>query len=98
MDGFACNEKKQYSYSFKSGNVGDRGWRKGGSLDAGLKSIDYGKRLFVPQYAEFPTSALGNALLIQHGAYPLRMKRSSKKQTWTCCMLLLEVYTCRIFI
>ena len=50
---------------------------KGGSLDAGLKSIDYGKRLFVPQYAEFPTSALGNALLIQHGAYPLRMKRSS---------------------
>ena len=52
---------------------------KGGSLDAGLKSIDYGKRLFVPQYAEFPTSALGNALLIQHGAYPLRMKRSSKK-------------------
>lgn len=52
---------------------------KGGSLDAGLKSIDYGKRLFVPQYAEFPTSALGNALLIQHGAYPLRMKRSSRK-------------------
>lgn len=52
---------------------------KGGSLDAGLKSIDYGKRLFVPQYAEFPTSALGNALLIQHGAYPLKMKRSSRK-------------------
>lgn len=52
---------------------------KGGSLDAGLKSIDYGKRLFVPQYAEFPTSALGNALLIQHDAYPLRMKRSSRK-------------------
>lgn len=47
----------------------------------------------MPQYAEFPTSALGNALLIQHGAYPLRMKRSSKKQTWTCCMLLLEVYS-----
>lgn len=52
---------------------------KGGSLDAGLKTIDYGKRLFVPQYTEFPTSALGNALLIQHGAFPLRMKRSSRK-------------------
>lgn len=52
---------------------------KGGSLDAGLKTIDYGKRLFVPQYAEFPISALGNEVLIQHGAYPLRMKRSDRK-------------------
>ncbi len=52
---------------------------KGGSLDAGLKTIDYGKKLFVPQYAEFPISALGNAFLLQHGALPLRMKRSNRK-------------------
>ena len=50
-----------------------------GNLDAGLKTIDYGKRLFVPQYAEFPISALGNEVLIQHGAFPLRMKRSNRK-------------------
>lgn len=51
----------------------------GGSLDAGLKSIEKGKKLFVPQYAEFPVSALGNKQLLQNGAYPLRMKRTSMK-------------------
>lgn len=52
---------------------------KGGSLDAGIKTIDKGKRLFVPQYAEFPVSALGNAFLLQHGAFPLKMKRTSRR-------------------
>lgn len=52
---------------------------KGGSLDAGLKTIDNGKQLFVPQYAEFPVSALGNVQLIQHGAFPLKMKRSNNR-------------------
>ena len=52
---------------------------KGGSLDAGLKTINTGKKLFVPQYAEFPVSALGNAQLIQHGAFPLKMKRSNNR-------------------
>lgn len=52
---------------------------KGGSLDAGMKTIDRGKQLFVPQYAEFPISALGNAFLLQHGALPLRMKRTSRR-------------------
>ena len=57
------------------------------------------KRLFVPQYAEFPTSALGNALLIQHGAYPLRMKRSSKKNKLGHVVCFCWKFTaCRIFI
>lgn len=52
---------------------------KGGSLDAGLKSIEKGKKLFVPQYAEFTVSALGNKRLLQNGAYPLKMSRTSMK-------------------
>lgn len=52
---------------------------KGGSLDAGLKSIEKGKKLFVPQYADFPVSALGNKRLLQNGAYPLKMSRTSMK-------------------
>jgi hypothetical protein len=34
----------------------------GGSLDAGMKTISYGKSLFVPDYAVAPQSALGNVL------------------------------------
>lgn len=52
---------------------------KGGSLDAGLKTIDNGKQLFVPQYADFPVSALGNVQLIKNGAFPLKMKRSNNR-------------------
>lgn len=51
----------------------------GGSLDAGLKTIEKGKYLFVPQYGIVPDSALGNNLLINKGAFPIRMKQETGK-------------------
>lgn len=51
----------------------------GGSLDAGLKTIEKGKYLFVPQYREAPDSALGNNLLINRGAFPIKMKKETGK-------------------
>lgn len=49
----------------------------GGSLDAGLKSIEKGKYLFVPQYGVVPNSALGNNLLINKGAFSIKMKQET---------------------
>ena len=49
----------------------------GGSLDAGLKTIERGKYLFVPQYGVVPDSALGNNLLINRGAFPIKMKQET---------------------
>lgn len=46
---------------------------KGGSIDTGRQTLQLGKKLFVPQYAQPPVSALGNALLLQGGAQPLAM-------------------------
>ena len=40
----------------------------GGSLDAGSKALQDHKPLFVPRYADYPTSALGNPLLLEKGA------------------------------
>lgn len=51
----------------------------GGSLDAGIKAINGGKPLFVPQYRIIPESAMGNNLLISRGAFPVRMKRETAK-------------------
>ena len=49
----------------------------GGSLDAGLKTIEKGKYLFVPQYGVVPDSALGNNMLINKGAFPIKMKQET---------------------
>lgn len=51
----------------------------GGSLDAGMKTIDAGKSLFVPKFKEIPESALGNELLLKRGAKSLMMKPKSKR-------------------
>ena len=52
---------------------------KGGSLDAGKQTLQLGKKLFVPKYAQPPVSALGNALLLQGGAQPLAMSPSTRQ-------------------
>lgn len=52
---------------------------KGGSLDAGKQTLQLGKKLFVPKYAQPPVSALGNALLLQGGAKPLAMSPSTRQ-------------------
>ncbi len=51
----------------------------GGSLDAGIKAINSGKPLFVPQYGIVPESATGNDTLIARGAFPVRMRRETGK-------------------
>lgn len=47
----------------------------GGSLDAGLKTINMGKSLFVPLYAQLPDTAKGNPILLSKGAQPMKQKR-----------------------
>jgi DNA processing protein len=51
----------------------------GGSLDAGEKTIQFGKHLFVPQYNIVPDSALGNNLLINKGAIPIKMNKDTSE-------------------
>lgn len=48
---------------------------KGGSLDAGKKTILMGKTLFVPVYKNAPESALGNSILVNLGAKTLGRNR-----------------------
>lgn len=55
----------------------------GGSMDAGLKSIQFGKSLFVPYYQQAPESARGNESLIRRGAIPLRMVAATHKPNLT---------------
>jgi DNA processing protein len=50
----------------------------GGSLDAGYKTLQMQKLLFVPQYGVVPESALGNNKLLNSGAAAI--KRSSETQ------------------
>lgn len=49
----------------------------GGSFDAGMRTINYGKSLFVPLYGEIPQSALGNKELLRMGANKLMRRRDN---------------------
>lgn len=51
----------------------------GGSFDAGEKTIQLGKALFVPQYTHFPESAAGNQVLFTRGAFPIKMSKDTLK-------------------
>ena len=51
----------------------------GGSLDAGLKTINMGKSLFVPFYAQLPDSAKGNLVLVAKGARTMGKQRHTSK-------------------
>lgn len=51
----------------------------GGSLDAGLKTIDMGKALFVPLFSQIPDSAKGNTILLSKGAQPMKQKRQTAR-------------------
>ena len=52
---------------------------KGGSLDAGMKTLSFGKSLFVPYYKEIPQSALGNMVLLNNGANSLKRRKESSR-------------------
>ena len=63
---------------------------KGGSFDAGMATLEKGKYLFVPQYSIPPESALGNKILIDRGAFPLRKNRFTNKVNLTLLKKLLH--------
>lgn len=51
----------------------------GGSLDAGLRSLEDKKPLFVPVYSDYPESALGNKMLLEKGAKGIGRNRQSNR-------------------
>ena len=51
----------------------------GGSLDAGLRSLEDKKPLFVPVYLDYPESALGNRMLLEKGAKGIGRNRQSNR-------------------
>lgn len=65
---------------------------KGGSFDAGMATLEQGKYLFVPQYSVSPESALGNKILIDRGAFPLRRNRFTNKVNLTMLREILNTH------
>ena len=51
----------------------------GGSIDAGLRTLIDSKPLYVPEYSDYPESALGNRLLLDKGARGIRRNRQSNR-------------------
>jgi len=51
----------------------------GGSIDAGMKTIEMRKSLFVPRYKEAPESAKGNEVLLRRGANPLTLNSTTQR-------------------
>ena len=51
----------------------------GGSLDAGLRTLEDNKPLYVPLYSDYPESALGNKVLLERGAKSIRRSRQSNR-------------------
>lgn len=52
---------------------------KGGSMEAGKSTLKMGENLYVPQYGEYPESALGNVYLLDIGAHLIRKDRLTHK-------------------
>ncbi len=51
----------------------------GGSLDAGLRTLEDNKPLYVPLYSDYPESALGNKVLLERGAKCIRRSRQNNR-------------------
>lgn len=51
----------------------------GGSLDAGIRTLEDRKPLFVPVYSDYPESALGNRILLERGASGIKRNRQSNR-------------------
>ena len=52
---------------------------KGGSIDAGYKTLSLNKPLFAPIYEGLPEEAKGNEILLSKGALPLKKKRETMR-------------------
>lgn len=51
----------------------------GGSLDAGLRTLEDRRPLYVPIYSDYPESALGNKVLMERGAKGIGCNRYSQR-------------------
>ena len=63
----------------------------GGSLDAGHRTLEMNKALFVPQYMNIPESALGNNTLLNKGAVALKMNKETMKPNLNKIIELLQI-------
>ncbi len=52
---------------------------KGGSIDAGYKTLNSKKPLYAPVYKDYPEIAKGNQILLEKGALPLKKKRTTMR-------------------
>jgi DNA processing protein len=51
----------------------------GGSMEAGKKTLQLNKYLFAPVYEGIPESAIGNQILLNKGAFPLKKKATTMR-------------------
>jgi len=64
---------------------------KGGSIDAGNKTLKLGKKLFAPVYEGMPIEASGNQILLGQGALPLKKKRETNRANLDLLFDLLKI-------
>ena len=51
----------------------------GGSIDAGWSALKMGRSLYAPVYEGMPEAAVGNRILLEEGAKPLKKSRSTRR-------------------
>lgn len=57
--------------------------KRGGSMDAGKKTLAMKKMLYAPVYEGMPDFAVGNQILLQQGAVPLMRNKNTGKASLT---------------
>ena len=55
----------------------------GGSMEAGKKTLELKKYLFAPVYEGMPPTAIGNRILLEKGAFPLKKSAQTMKANLT---------------
>lgn len=65
---------------------------KGGSMDAGLKTLQFNKALFAPVYDGMPEEASGNQSLLEKGAHPLRKSKETSRANLNKMFEIIEYY------
>jgi len=61
----------------------------GGSMEAGKKALDLNKYLFAPVYQGMPKNAIGNQILLNKGAFPLKKNSVTLKANLSKILSLL---------
>ena len=68
--------------------------KKGGSMDAGNKTLKMERKLFAPVYDGMPDFAIGNAILLEQGAIPLWKNNSTGRANISKILSVLIDDTC----